>query len=92
MAKKHGDLQDQYEKILGRPLPYFETLAFRFGDEKMQNLFNALSLRLNLRGLLYDSNDTLHTVQIVFDKASQNILQARRLAGECGAQEISPIF
>lgn len=87
---KADTLRDQYERILGRPVEHFDIVCFRFTER--QGLFNVLSLHNNLRGLLYDSNDNFGTVTIVFEKGSQNIGRARKLALEMGAAEINPIL
>lgn len=84
-------MRSQYERILGKELEHFDIVCFRFTGTR-QGLFNVLALHNNLRGLLYDSNDTLGTVTIVFDKGSRNIERARKLALEMGAAEINPIL
>lgn len=93
MARKENNIRSQYESILGKPLPYFETVCFRFGSISMLHQFNWLSLHHNTRGLLYDANENLLTVTIVFDKGSLNIARARQIAvGEIEATEITPIL
>ena len=93
MANKEKQLKAQYEKILGKPLPYFETVCFRFGSISMLHQFNWLSLQHNTRGLLYDANENFLTVTIVFDKGSQNLPKARKIATEeMEATEITPIL
>lgn len=93
MAKARNTLGQQYEKILGKPLPHFETVCFRFRNASALHQFNWLSLRHNTRGLLYDANESLLTATIVFDKGSQNIAKARRIAvNEMEATEITPIL
>lgn len=90
---KENNIREQYESILGKPLPYFETVCFRFGSISMLHQFNWLSLQHNTRGLLYDANENFLTVTIVFDKGSQNIAKARQIAvGEMEANEITPIL
>ncbi len=93
MANKEKQLKAQYEKILGKPLPYFETVCFRFRNISTLHQFNWLALHHNTRGLLYDANENLLTVTIVFNKGSQNIAKARQIAvGEIEATEITPIL
>lgn len=93
MANKEKQLKAQYEKILGKPLPYFETICFRFRSISMLHQFNWITLMHHLRGRLYDANETLVTATIVFDKGSQNISRARQIAvDEMGATEITPIL
>ena len=79
--------------ILGKPLPYFETVCFRFRNISTLHQFNWLALHHNTRGLLYDANENLLTVTIVFSKGSQNIAKARQIAvGEMEAIQITPIL
>lgn len=51
MANKEKQLKAQYEKILGKPLPYFETACFRFRSISTLHQFNWLALHHNTRGL-----------------------------------------
>lgn len=90
MAARSDGLRDQYERMLGRGLEHYDTVCFRFG--KRQGLFNIRALRDGIRGLLYDSNDTLGTVTIVYEKGSRDIERARKLALEMGAAEINPVL
>ena len=93
MANKEKQLKAQYEKILGKPLPHFETICFRFRSISMLHQFNWITLMHHLRGRLYDANETLVTATIVFDKGSQNLPKARRIATEeMEATEITPIL
>ena len=93
MANKEKQLKAQYEKILGKPLLYFETVCFRFRNISTLHQFNWLTLHHNTRGLLYDANENMLTVTIVFDKGSLNIAKARQIAvGEIEAIEITPIL
>lgn len=86
-------MREQYESILGKPLSCFETVCFRFRSVSMLHQFNWLSFQHNTRGLLYDANENMLTVTIVFDKGSQNIIMARQIAAsEMGATEITPIL
>lgn len=90
---KENNIREQYEGILGKPLPYFETVCFRFGSVSMLHQFNWITLMHHLRGRLYDANETLVTATIVFDKGSKNIAKARQIAvDEMGATEITPIL
>lgn len=90
---KENNIREQYEGILGKPLPYFETVCFRFRSISTLHQFNWLALHHNTRGLLYDANENLLTVTIVFDKGSLNIAKARQIAvDEMEANEITPIF
>lgn len=93
MARKENNIRSQYESILGKPLPYFETVCFRFRSISALHQFNWITLMHHLRGRLYDANETLVTATIVFDKGSQNIARARQIAvNEMGATEITPIL
>ena len=58
---KENNIREQYESILGKPLPYFETVCFRFGSISMLHQFNWLALQHNTRGLLYDANENFLT-------------------------------
>lgn len=90
---RENNIREQYEGILGKPLSNFETVCFRFGSISMLHQFNWLALHHNTRGLLYDANESLLTVTIVFDKGSLNIAKARQIAvGEMEANEITPIL
>lgn len=91
MKKTSQTLREQYETILGKPLQAFEVCAFRFPDAARQRLMNYATLSLKLRGLLYDSNEILRTVQAVFGKEGK-AKEFRDLAIYYGGTEISPIF
>lgn len=92
-GKNENGMRWQYERILGRPTECFDIVCLRFPDDHRRGIFHFLALNLNLRGLLYDNNDTQGTVTIVYDKGSQNAARARRVAvDELGATEITPIL
>ena len=92
MKKTSQTLREQYERVLGKPLQAFEVCAFRFPDAARQRLMNYATLSLKLRGLLYDSNENLRTVQAVFGKGEGKAKEFRNLAIYYGGTEISPIF
>lgn len=93
MAKEDRTLKAQYEQILGGPLADFDIVCFRFSTMRQLHQFNWITLMQHLRGRLYDANETLVTATIVFDKGSQNLSKARKIAAEeMEATEITPIL
>lgn len=93
MAREDRTLKAQYEKILGGPLTGFDIVCFRFRTMSQLHQFNWITMMHNLKGRLYDANETLLTATIVYDKGSQNLPKARKIAiEEMEATEITPIL